>query len=394
VVELRRSPRLAVCAAFLAFGAVGGSWVPRLPSLKEHLHLTDGQVGIGLLSYAVGAVIGAGLARLVLSRGSRASVRAVTIVLCAALAGPGLAPNLVVLVASFVLLGTCAGFLDVLENAQAAALEREARRPLINGFHGFWSLGALVGSVGAGAAAFAGVAPLPQFIAVGIVAAAASFWFLTGLPDTRSGGARVAPAGSGRLWLGRALVAVSAIAFCAILVEGGAGDWSALYLRELSHASAGVAAAGFAGFSVATTIVRFRADWLTARTSPAVVARLGALIAVCGFALAIAVPSVPGAAAGFALVGIGVSVLVPLAFSSAANLGRSGTALAIVLALGYAGSIAGPALIGTTADHLGLRTAMGIPLVAAALIVALAGTLGGPGDASGIETEAVAVQDT
>lgn len=380
--------------AFLAFGVISGSWVPRLPSLKEHLHLSDGQVGAALLSYAVGAVIGAGGARLVLGRGSRVWVRGGTLALCTAVVGPGLAPNLVLLLASFVLLGACAGFLDVLENAQAAELEREAHRPLINGFHGFWSLGAIVGSVAAGVAASASVRPLQQFIAAGLVAAAVSAWFLRGLPDTRSGGAHRAPAGSGRTWLGGSIAIVAAIAFCSILIEGGAGDWSALYLRELSHASAGLAAAGFAGLAVTSTVVRFNADRLTAHTSPALVARSGALIAACGLALAIAVPAVPGAVTGFALVGVGVAVLVPLAFSAAANLGRSGTALAVVLSVGYAGSIAGPALIGTTADHLGLRTAMGIPLAAAIVIVVLAGSLRGPATAEGMEGSPAAVQQS
>ena len=85
----------------------------------------------------------------------------------------------------------------------------------------------------------------------------------------------------------------------------------------------------------------------------------------------------PGAITGFALVGMGTAVLVPLAFSAGANLGASGTALTLVLAGGYAGSIAGPALIGSAADRVGLRVALGIPLAATLLIIALAGTLHG-----------------
>jgi MFS family permease len=389
-----RRQRLAVSVAFLAFGSISGSWVPRLPSLKEHLHLTDGQVGAALVGYAVGAIMGAGAARLVLGRGSRAWVRAGTVAICAALLGPGLAPNLVALLAAFLLLGASAGFIDVLENAQAAELEREARRPLINGFHGFWSLGAIAGSVAAGIAAYAGVSPLAQFIGAGMVAAAASAWFLRQLPDTRSGGIQVAPARSGRLSLGWAVAAVALIAFCGILVEGGAGDWSAIYLREFSRASAGLAAAGFAGLALTSTLVRFRADRLTARTSPAVVARFGAFIAACGFALAIAVPSVPGAVTGFALVGAGVAVLVPLAFSAGANLGRSGSALALVLVAGYAGSIAGPALIGTSADHIGLRAALIIPLLAAVAIVTLAGHLRTAAPAEGMDGTPAVVEDS
>ena len=59
------------------------------------------------------------------------------------------------------------------------------------------------------------------------------------------------------------------------------------------------------------------------------------------------------------------------------SLGSSGTSLTIVLAAAYAGSIAGPALVGTTADHLGLRVALTILLAAAIVVTALAGNLQG-----------------
>jgi MFS family permease len=367
--------RRAVSVAFLVFGAVSGSWVPRLPALKDHLHLSDGQVGYSLLAFSLGAVIGAGAARTVLGRGARAWVRGGTIAICVALIGPGLAGSFALLLISLLLLGMCAGFIDMLENAQAAELERVAGRPLINGFHGFWSLGALAGAVFAGVAAYAGMGPLPQFAIAAVVAAGASAFFLRDLPNTRSGAPRTATGATGRFWLTGFVVAVAAISFCSILVEGGAADWSPLYLKELSHASPGIAAGGFAAFALAATLVRFRVDRLTAHTSPTTVARLGGSIAAFGLALAIAIPALPGAITGFALVGLGTAVLVPLAFSAGANLGASGTALALVMATGYAGSVAGPAMIGNVADRFGLRVALGIPLVAAIAIIALAGSL-------------------
>lgn len=376
--------RRAVSVAFLAFGAVMGSWVPRLPTLKEHVHLSDGQVGYALLAFAAGAVIGAATARIVLSRGAKGWVRGATVALSASLLGPALAGSFAQLFMSLVALGVCAGFLDLLENAQAAEVERMAGRPLINGFHAFWSLGAFGAALVAGGAAFAGVLPLPQFAFAAIVVVAGSALFLRDLPDTRAGASRAAPGGAGRLWLSGFVIAVAAISFCAILVEGGGADWSALYLREFSHADPDIAAGGFAAFALAATLVRFRADLLTAHSSPAVVVRLGGLIAALGLALAIAVPALPGAIIGFAMVGIGTAVMVPLAFSAGANLGASGTALTLVLAVGYLGSIAGPAMIGTTADHVGLRMALGIPLVAAILVIALAGSLN-RGPASTVE---------
>jgi hypothetical protein len=367
--------RVAVSIAFLAYGAVSGSWVPRLPAIKEHLGLSDGQVGFALLAGAVGAVIGAGAARFALNRGTRMWVRGGTVLLCATLLGLAAAGQFAELLAAFVVLGIMAGFLDVLENAQAAELEREAGRPLINGFHGFWSLGGMLGSLAAAAAAHAGIAPVVQFALAAVVLASASAPFLRNVPDTR-GGRRAVVAGDAVRWrLGAAVGALAAIAFCGILVEGGGGDWSAVYLREVAHADPGLAASGYTGFAFAMMTVRFGADRLTARTSPQFVAAMGGLLAAVGLGLAIAVPVVAGAAVGFTLVGAGVAVVIPLAFSAGANLGRSATALSVVAAFGYAGSIAGPALIGSVGDRLGLRVALSIPLVAALLIVGLSRSL-------------------
>jgi MFS family permease len=367
--------RVAVSVALLAYGAVMGSWVPRLPAIKEHLGLSDGQVGSALLAAAVGAIIGAGGARFALNHGARTWVRSGTVVLCTTLLGPAVAGQFVVLLASMTLLGAAAGFLDVIENAQATELERQAKRPLINGFHAFWSLGAMLGSAVAALAAHAGVAPTTQFAFAAIVLTAASAPFLRYLPDTR-GGIREPVAGDAVRWrLGAAVGALAAIAFCAIVVEGGGGDWSAVYLRDVTHADPGLAASGYAGFALAMTLVRFGADRLTARSSPELVAALGGLLAAAGLAIAVALPVPVGALIGFTMVGAGIAVVIPLAFSAGANLGRSATALSLVAASAYAGSIAGPLLIGNTADRLGLRTALGIPIVAALVIVALARSL-------------------
>src|SRR5436189_147900 len=89
--------------------------------------------------------------------------------------------------AAFFAFGTVAGVIDVLENSQAAELEREAGRPMINGFHGFWSLGFVAGGVVAAAAAAAGLGPLPHFVIVAVVVGVASVPLLAGVPNTRGG---------------------------------------------------------------------------------------------------------------------------------------------------------------------------------------------------------------
>ena len=368
-------PRFGVSAAFFCFGTVAGSLVPRMPAFKESLQLTDTQVGLAFVVYAIGAVLGSMVGGPVLAFGAKRWVRGGTVAMLALLVTPALAPNFLLFVFGFLALGFFGGFLDVLENSQAAAIEREARRPMINGFHAFWSLGFVAGGVGASVAASLSIEPLPHFAAVAVVIGLASIPLLAGVPNTSGGAATLLPSGTARWRVGTAVGAVGAMAFFAILVESAGGDWGPIYLRDYGHTQLGVAAAVGVTFSIAMTVVRFLADRLTALTSAPVVAAVGAVVSVAGIALAMALPAPPTAIAGFTLVGAGCAVLVPLAFSAGANLGRTGAALAVITSAGYAGSIVGPFVIGSTADRIGLRIALGIPLLAAVAVLLSAAAL-------------------
>ena len=349
-----------------------------MPAFKESLHLTDGQVGLAFVFFATGAVAGAVLARPILAGGARRWVRVLTVVMAGALITPALAPRFAFFAAAFLLLGVLGGLIDVLENSQAAEIEREAGRPMINSFHGFWSLGFVAGGAAAAAAASVGLSPLSHFSIVAAVVGVASVPLLAGVPNTRGGAATLLPSGTTRLRIGTAVGAVAAMAFFGILVESAGGDWGPIYLRDYGKTTLAVAAAVSVAFSLAMTAVRMTADRLTARTGPAPVVALGSLVSIAGIGVAIALPAPVTAITGFTLVGAGCAVMVPLAFSAAANLGRTGTPLSVVLSAGYAGSIVGPWLIGSTADRFGLRLALFIPLSAAGAVLLTAKGLRSP----------------
>jgi len=360
-----------VSTAFLFFGITAGSFLARLSAIKEHIGLTDGQVGVAFLMFAIGAVVSAGGGRLLLARGARRPVRIGVFLMCALLAGPGLAPSFVALALVFLLTGACAGGVDMLINSQATDIERTSGRPMINSFHGYWSLGAIVGSALAVGAAAAAIPPSIHLTVVGVGLAIASVPLVAAVPDTRGGAAVLLAPGSGWWRVGGAVAVISLLALVSVTVEGAGGDWSAIYLRDFGRAPESVAALGFGVLSVAMTLVRFTADRLTAISSTRAVTALGGLVAGLGFLLAVAFPAPVISLAGFALVGAGAAVLFPLAMTAASNLDARGNALSFVTAAGYAGSIIAPPLIGTAADHFGLRLALIIPAVAALSVVGM-----------------------
>jgi MFS family permease len=356
---------VAVSTAFLFFGITAGTFLPRLSAIKDDLGLTDGQVGVVFLVFAIGAVTSAGAGRAILARGARTPVRVGMFVMCAMLAAQGLAPNFVSLAIAFLVVGLCVGAVDMLLNSQATEIERDSGRPMINSFHGYWSLGSIVGSLIAVGAAAAAISPGVHLTVVGVVLAVASIPLIAAVPDTRGASASLLAPGSGRWRIGAAVAVVSALALASVTVEGAGGDWSAIYLRDFGHAPESVAALGFGVLSVAATAVRFTADRLTAFAGSRVVASLGGLVTGLGFLLAIAFPAPAFSLLGWALVGAGSAVLFPLAMTSASNIDKRGTALTIATAAGYAGSIVAPPAIGAAADHFGLRLALLIPALAA-----------------------------
>ena len=162
----------------------------------------------------------------------------------------------------------------------------------------------------------------------------------------------------------RLVLAIGVLGVCALVGEGAAGDWSAVYLRDNLGTSAGFAALGFAAFSATMTLGRAVGDRLIHRFGVVPVIRACGLTATAGLALALATPVPAVTVAGFTAFGAGLSIVVPQVFAAGgrADPERPGSGLAKVVGLGYAGMAAGPAVIGAVASRIGLHLALVIPL--------------------------------
>jgi hypothetical protein len=88
----------------------------------------------------------------------------------------------------------------------------------------------------------------------------------------------------------------------------------------------------------------------------------GGLVASAGFLLAVLVPMPFAALAGFVLVGIGAANIVPVFFSAAGRVPGVPPAIALpaITTMGYAGQLAGPALIGFVAEAVSLPFSLGL----------------------------------
>ena len=193
----------------------------------------------------------------------------------------GVAPHLLVLMLALLLFGFGNGGMDVSMNAQGIQVERFAGRSIISSLHGCFSLGAFAGAViGAGVAQL-GIPPLIHFLGISVFGLAALTWIRRSLiPDTRD--PRKSDAAAAFAVPPRSLWLLGALALCASVGEGAIADWSGLYLRDELEASSGVAALGFAAFSVAMLAGRFSGDALVQRFGAPRLVRAGGVVAALG----------------------------------------------------------------------------------------------------------------
>ncbi len=108
------------------------------------------------------------------------------------------------------------------------------------------------------------------------------------------------------------------------------------------------------------------AGWLGAPTTLLV----GGLMTMLGMAAALIVTEPAAAIPGMAVAALGASFVVPVVVSLAARRAgaHAGRAASYVLTLGYAGFLVGPSLVGIGGELVGLRAALVVVPLAAALI--------------------------
>jgi len=364
--------RSGVTALFVAHGALVGTWVARIPSVKDDLGLGEGELGVALLCATFGALVGMPLTGwLVAHTGSRTAAGPALIAFASFLPAVALASNLLLLSLALVLFGFAMGALDVAMNAHGLTVEGRYGRPILSSFHAGWSFGGLVGAGAAAVVAGAGVDPLPHFVAVAVVVTIVGLVSVTALLPASADRPDTAPT------LGRPprrLAALAVLAFCGLFAEGTAADWSGVYLAESLHTSTSFAALGFAAFSVAMVVFRLLGDALVASWGSVAVVRRGAALGGGAFAIALAVGHPALALVGLACVGAGVAAMVPVFFRAAGSLSGvpASVGIAALTTVGYSAFLVAPPVVGFAAELVGLPLALGLVPVLLAVLVVLA----------------------
>ena len=383
--------RAAVAIAFLVNGFAIGSWAPQVPILAGRLGFSEAALGLLILVFGLGAVAAMPAVGAAISRGgSRRPMLATHLLLAPALPLLVIAPSPFLAVPAIFFFGMMLGGMDVAMNANAVSVERGMGRAIMSSCHGFWSLGGMIGA-GVGGPVIAALGAPGHALLVGLLILATLLGVVklghddrmdheTAADGEAGGGLKaiLTAARRDRSALVMAL-AIGVFALIAMLPEGAAIDWSAIYLRGTLGADVAVSGLAFATFSAAMAIFRFLGDGIRDRLGAVNTVRLFSLVAASGLLLTGLGGSLPIVICGFALTGVGLSNIVPIAFSAAGNVPglKPGIGISIATSIGYSGGLLAPSAIGFLAEHVGLADVYIGMSALLAVILALSGMMAG-----------------
>lgn len=353
---------------FLINGLGMSAWAPLVPFARDRLQLSGASLGALLLCLGIGSLAAMPVTGTLVGRfGCRRVMLLSTLVVLSVLPLLATADSLALMAASLMVFGAGLGTLDVAMNYQAVEVEKASGRAMMSGFHGFFSLGGILGAGTVSLLLSAALTPLTSVLIVMVVMLLLLVWRLPNFMNER-----LHQPEQPWLVIPRGWVAfLGALCFILFLAEGAVLDWGALLLLQSPEMAPAHAGLGYALFSVAMTLGRFSGDKIINRFGRYPVMLTGALAAAAGMTLAVLLPWPEMALFAFLLVGFGLANTVPMLFNAVGKQQDMPANLAIsaMTTLGYAGILSGPALIGFISQWISLSGAF---LLIALLLLAVA----------------------
>lgn len=367
-------PHHRIYGVFFVFALTMGAMLARLPDLQLSLELTEGQLGLLLISMSVGALVGLTFSSPLIERLGARKTAFITVFgasICYAVI-PWL-PSALLVAPVFFVAGLFAGALEINVNLETDRHEAILGYRIMSRAHGMWSLGFFVTAFISAGVRQLGISPELHIGGAVVVACIAGYFVFSKIENAP----HRADSHAGDMPLiafpTMGLLPLCLIGAAPLLVEGAGIDWSAIYMRDVFAVEPFIQSLSITVFSLFMALARLFMDPVVDRFSPRLVAGSLLGIAAIGLVTVGLAPHPYVALFGFLLMGLGCSSVYPLAVSAAAQ--RTDRPASVnVASLGqmtFVVFFAGPPLLGFVAEHFGIRTSyfVVVPLIVGALLV-------------------------
>ena len=385
-VKSKPHPGTARNILFLLFALPGlsfASWVSRTPDVRDTLQVSTAGMGMIIFAIAAGSLFGLLTSGSIVARkGARfvILISSLLIVIGFVVAGIGTSlASVPVVIIGLIIFGGGYGTAEVALNVEGSAAEKALNRTLLPAFHGFFSVGTLVGAALGAAAVAIHLQVMVHFTILALIMAAAVLYGWRYLPE----GSGKEPANAGgpkgsaiqqqlRMWTERRILLIGIIVLGMAFAEGSANDWLPLTMVDGYGVSSLTGSFIYGLFVAAMTLGRFTGGWVLDRYGRVPVLSGCAVAAILGLSLVIWGPNEVVASIGVVLWGLGASLGFPVGLSAAGDDPQGAAArVGAVATTGYIAFLVGPPALGFLGEHFGLLHA----LIAVLIGIGIAGSL-------------------
>ena len=334
-----------------------GLWTIRIPTIKDQINTDYFGIGLVMATFAIGSIIAMVFANNIIKMSSARTVLLYTSILQALLwlPTPFISSLQTFMVFSFIF-GLCYGSFEISCNLYASNLEKREKKSMMSGFHAFWSLGVLIGSIATSLFLEWDISFLNNVITYVIILLPFNIFIVFRLHVYQIENTHDKQS---IFFIWPLLIFILAlISMVNALTEGSVDAWGALYMRDFVQVDGFLLGLATVSFNIFMVMGRLSGDWIRDKIGVYNFLTLLFLTSVSSFFILYTFDTVISALCGFALLGIGTSAIIPIAYSLAGKAEGidSGAAIAIVSIAVYGTFMAAPATLGIVANNYGVNS--------------------------------------
>ena len=334
-----------------------GLWTIRIPTIKDQINTDYFGIGLVMATFAIGSIIAMVFANNVIKMSSARTVLFYTSILQAILwlPTPFISSLQMFMIFSFIF-GLCYGSFEISCNLYASNLEKREKKSMMSGFHAFWSLGVLTGSIATSLFLEWDISFLNNVITYVIILLPLNIFIVLRLHVDQIQNTENKHS---IFFIWPLLIFILAlISMVNALTEGSVDAWGALYMRDFIQVDGFLIGLATVSFNIFMVIGRLGGDWVRDRIGVYNFLTILFITSIISLYILYSFDSILAALCGFALLGIGTSAIIPIAYSLAGKAEGidSGAAIAIVSIAVYGTFMGAPATLGIIANNYGVNS--------------------------------------
>ena len=334
-----------------------GLWTIRIPTIKDQINTDYFGIGLVMATFAIGSIIAMVFANNVIKMSSARTVLFYTGILQAILwlPTPFISSLQIFMIFSFIF-GLCFGSFEISCNLYASNLEKREKKSMMSGFHAFWSLGVLTGSIVTSLFLEWNISFLNNVITYVVILLPLNIFIVLRLHVDQIENSENKYS---IFFIWPLLIFILAlISMVNALTEGSVDAWGALYMRDFIKVDGFLIGLATVSFNIFMVIGRLSGDWIRDRIGVYNFLTILFITSILSLFILYSFDSILAALCGFALLGIGTSAIIPIAYSLAGKAEGidSGAAIAIVSIAVYGTFMAAPATLGIIANNYGVNS--------------------------------------